>query len=192
MTFLTQPLYSLLKCAAICVFALTMLPAQAQDAPKQETHGINPANMDTAVKPGDNFYLYCNGDWIKRTELPPDRARIGVFNESRRPERQAHRSLDRRGRQEQRSGRFQPAQDRRPLQLLYGRGGHRRQRPIAARAASQGHRRHQQQERACLRARRNPACRCRRAKQHQLPHRASCLDCGSLRASTTPSITPLI
>ena len=51
----------------------------AQDAPKQETHGINVANMDSAVKPGDNFYLYANGDWIKRTEIPPDRAGIGVF-----------------------------------------------------------------------------------------------------------------
>ena len=80
MTFLSQSLYSLLKCAAVCAFALTMLPAQAQDAPKQETHGINTANMDPAVKPGDNFYLYCNGEWIKRTELPPDRSRIGVFN----------------------------------------------------------------------------------------------------------------
>ena len=36
--------------------------------------------MDRSVKPGDNFYLYCNGDWIKRTEIPPDRSRIGVFS----------------------------------------------------------------------------------------------------------------
>jgi putative endopeptidase len=44
-----------------------------------ETHGIAVANMDRSVKPGDDFYLYANGDWIKRTEIPPDRARIGVF-----------------------------------------------------------------------------------------------------------------
>ena len=36
--------------------------------------------MDRSVKPGDNFYEYCNGDWIKRTEIPPDRSRIGVFS----------------------------------------------------------------------------------------------------------------
>ena len=46
-----------------------------------ETHGIDVANMDRSLKPGDNWYLYCNGDWIKRTEIPPDRARIGVFSE---------------------------------------------------------------------------------------------------------------
>jgi putative endopeptidase len=44
-----------------------------------ETHGIAVANMDRSVTPGDDFYLYVNGDWIKRTEIPPDRARIGVF-----------------------------------------------------------------------------------------------------------------
>jgi len=28
--------------------------------------------MDRSVKPGDDFYRYANGDWIKRTEIPPD------------------------------------------------------------------------------------------------------------------------
>ena len=35
--------------------------------------------MDRSVKPGDDFHLYCNGDWIKRTEIPPDRSRLSVF-----------------------------------------------------------------------------------------------------------------
>jgi putative endopeptidase len=43
-------------------------------------HGISVANMDQAVKPGDNFYQYANGGWIKRTEMPADRAYIGVFS----------------------------------------------------------------------------------------------------------------
>jgi len=34
--------------------------------------------MDRSVKPGDNFFEYADGDWIKRTVIPPDRARIGV------------------------------------------------------------------------------------------------------------------
>ena len=63
----------------IGILAFGLLAAYAQDAPKQETHGIAVANMDRSVKPGDNFYLYCNGEWIKRTEIPPDRAGIGVF-----------------------------------------------------------------------------------------------------------------
>ncbi|MGA3054683.1 MAG: M13 family metallopeptidase [Candidatus Korobacteraceae bacterium] len=70
-------LNSALKLVGIIAFGL--LAAAAQDAPKPETHGINVANMDRSVKPGDNFHLYCNGDWIKRTEIPPDRSRLSVF-----------------------------------------------------------------------------------------------------------------
>jgi endothelin-converting enzyme/putative endopeptidase len=47
--------------------------------PKQGTHGIVIANTDPSVKPGDDFYEYCNGRWTKRTEIPPDRGRISVF-----------------------------------------------------------------------------------------------------------------
>ncbi|MGB7554882.1 MAG: M13 family peptidase, partial [Candidatus Korobacteraceae bacterium] len=67
-----------LKLAVILTFSL--LAAYAQDAPKQDTHGINVGNMDRSAKPGDNWYEYCNGDWIKRTEIPPDRSRLGVFS----------------------------------------------------------------------------------------------------------------
>ena len=44
-------------------------------------HGINPADMDLSVKPGDNFNQYANGGWLARTELPSDSPAYGVFNE---------------------------------------------------------------------------------------------------------------
>jgi putative endopeptidase len=69
------------QCAAVCILlALASFAAHSQDAPKSDTHGIVVANMDPSVKPGDNFYEYANGGWIKRTEIPPDRGRIGVFS----------------------------------------------------------------------------------------------------------------
>src|SRR5271166_3327998 len=80
MIFMVRSLSSILKVAGICSLGLTFLPAHAQETPKQATHGISVTNMDRSVIPGDNFYLYCNGAWIKRTELPPDRARISVFS----------------------------------------------------------------------------------------------------------------
>lgn len=40
--------------------------------------GILLANMDTTVNPGDNFHLYVNGGWIKRTTIPADRSTFGV------------------------------------------------------------------------------------------------------------------
>jgi len=69
--------------AIICVLLSIAAPAAqyaAIDAPKHDTHGIAVANMDPSVKPGDDFYEYANGAWIKRTEIPPDRGRIGVFS----------------------------------------------------------------------------------------------------------------
>jgi putative endopeptidase len=66
---------------AIAVNALLTLAllAYSQDAPQPDAHGIAVANMDRSVKPGDDFYHYANGDWIKRTEIPSDRGGIGVF-----------------------------------------------------------------------------------------------------------------
>jgi putative endopeptidase len=43
-------------------------------------HGVNPANMDKTVKPGDNFYRYANGAYLARTEIPADRTRISGFS----------------------------------------------------------------------------------------------------------------
>ena len=48
-------------------------------APTKEIHGIAVANIDTSVQPGDDFFHYANGEWIKRTVIPPDRAGMGVF-----------------------------------------------------------------------------------------------------------------
>ncbi len=42
---------------------------------------IDPANMDPSVKPADDFFFYATGGWIKRTEIPPELARWGSFNE---------------------------------------------------------------------------------------------------------------
>jgi putative endopeptidase len=71
-----KPLFPLR--AALAALALVLL-AHAQPA-APGTHGIVFANMDPSVKPGDNFYVYANGGWLKRTVIPPDRSRIGVFN----------------------------------------------------------------------------------------------------------------
>ena len=68
------------KVVIVCVLlAFAMIAARAGEAPKAETHGITAANMDRSVRPGDDFYRYANGSWIKRTEIPADRASMGVF-----------------------------------------------------------------------------------------------------------------
>ncbi len=42
---------------------------------------IDPAHMDQTVKPGDNFYLYVNGNWIKNTPVPASKTRWGSFDQ---------------------------------------------------------------------------------------------------------------
>ena len=74
------PYRTFARAAACALFAVSALAAPSQDASKPDTHGIAIDNMDPSVKPGDNFYEYANGGWIKRTEIPADRSRIGVFS----------------------------------------------------------------------------------------------------------------
>ncbi|WP_284463935.1 M13 family metallopeptidase [Chryseobacterium sp.] len=42
--------------------------------------GINLSHMDTAVRPQDDFFSYVNGNWVKTTQIPSDKANWGSFN----------------------------------------------------------------------------------------------------------------
>jgi putative endopeptidase len=64
--------------AAYALFTLATLAAYSQQASTPETHGIVVANMDRSVKPGDDFFRYANGDWIKRTEIPTESGYVPV------------------------------------------------------------------------------------------------------------------
>ena len=44
---------------------------------------IDPANMDLSVKPGNDFYLYASGTWIKNNPVPAKETRWGSFNQLR-------------------------------------------------------------------------------------------------------------
>ena len=46
-----------------------------------QTHGINRADMDLTVNPGDDFFQYSGGGWMKANPLTPEYASYGVFNE---------------------------------------------------------------------------------------------------------------
>jgi len=40
--------------------------------------GIDLEGMDKAVAPGNDFYAYANGTWLKNTEIPADKAGYGI------------------------------------------------------------------------------------------------------------------
>ena len=41
--------------------------------------GIDTANFDTSVRPGDDFYAYVNGTWLANTPMPSDKSNYGSF-----------------------------------------------------------------------------------------------------------------
>ena len=49
-----------------------------------ETAGIVLENMDTSVKPTDDFFKHVNGNWLKNTKIPDDRTSWGGFGELRK------------------------------------------------------------------------------------------------------------
>lgn len=42
--------------------------------------GINLSYMDTNVRPQDDFFSFVNGNWVKTTQIPSDKANWGSFN----------------------------------------------------------------------------------------------------------------
>ena len=51
----------------------------APGKPKLGDFGVDLTAMDKTVAPGDDFYNYVNGAWMKRTEIPADKASWGGF-----------------------------------------------------------------------------------------------------------------
>lgn len=54
--------------------------SQNDDTPKK-LKGFSVEYMDQSVKPGDDFYRYANGTWLKNNPVPPEYSRWGAFSE---------------------------------------------------------------------------------------------------------------
>ena len=44
------------------------------------TFGVDTAQMDSSVKPGDDLFKYVNGKWLSTFKIPADKASYAVFN----------------------------------------------------------------------------------------------------------------
>jgi predicted metalloendopeptidase len=66
--------------AVSCLIVFGTIPAASQTSPPSESapKGGDVAAMDKSVAPGDDFYTYCNGGWLKTTAIPPDKASYGT------------------------------------------------------------------------------------------------------------------
>ncbi len=54
--------------------------AASPTKPENGAWGVDLTNMDTATKPGDDFYSYVNGKWNRRIEIPADKQDVGGLN----------------------------------------------------------------------------------------------------------------
>jgi len=52
-------------------------PAPSPAPTEQNPPPLDPKNIDTSVKPQDDFYLYANGGWLKQNPVPPEYSRWG-------------------------------------------------------------------------------------------------------------------
>src|SRR5262249_32383430 len=77
-------------------------PASSKDTSAQKLHTslpapnpnpIDPANMDTSVQPGADFYEYANGNWMKKNPIPADESRWGSFSEVQERNRMVLKSI---------------------------------------------------------------------------------------------------
>jgi putative endopeptidase len=65
----------------ISLVAAFRLLAESQPQTQQSPSPLDPTSRDQSVKPQEDFFMYANGGWIKRTEIPPEYSRWGSFNE---------------------------------------------------------------------------------------------------------------
>src|SRR6478752_7066030 len=72
---------SLITIITSVVCSLVAVVAAPQEQTEQNLPPLDANNRDSSVKPGDDFFLFANGNWIKQTEIPPEYSRWGAFNE---------------------------------------------------------------------------------------------------------------
>lgn len=87
--------YTTIICAGLAIGALQSCSSVNQEKTISNIPNklIDPANMDTTVRAGNNFFEYANGNWLKNNPIPAKETRWGSFNQLREFNAQAVKSL---------------------------------------------------------------------------------------------------
>jgi putative endopeptidase len=66
--------------ASLGLVSLSRADDPAAAGPKYGAWGFDLAGRDTSVTPGNDFFHYADGDYLKTLTIPPDRSRYGMFD----------------------------------------------------------------------------------------------------------------
>jgi putative endopeptidase len=69
-----------LPAAGLLLASLAACTGNTKKADEQKKY-LETVNIDSTVKPGDNFFLYVNGAWIKKAEIPATETGVGSFTD---------------------------------------------------------------------------------------------------------------
>jgi putative endopeptidase len=77
-------LKKLMLCTSVIALTFAFSCKGEPQIEEEKIPGIIVENMDTSVKPNDDFFRYVNGSWLDKTEIPADRTSWGSFHELRK------------------------------------------------------------------------------------------------------------
>lgn len=70
--------------SAVCTFAACNNgsgSSEGASSAKKRDHFLETQYIDSAIKPGDNFYQFVNGKWLDTVKIPGDKTSVGGFNQ---------------------------------------------------------------------------------------------------------------
>ncbi len=65
----------------LCIMAAGSGQKAASQPKKETTPAIDLSNMDFTVNPAEDFYRYCNGNWLKNNPIPEEQSLYDIFTE---------------------------------------------------------------------------------------------------------------
>lgn len=68
---------NLIPLALLCLLGIHSCKDNNEKAESQSYFDLS--GMDSTIRPGDNFYAYANGNWVKNTSIPDDQSGWGSF-----------------------------------------------------------------------------------------------------------------
>lgn len=76
--FVTHRMKQKLQPLSIATLVVLSLAACKTEPEKSLVSGVVLENIDSTVRPGDNFHHFVNGVWIKKTEIPADKSSYSI------------------------------------------------------------------------------------------------------------------